>query len=200
MELPAGVSRITTTHGSQANPRLCAGCHVTKWTVTDATGSFQTNVTGHRFLPTPCVNANGAPTAAQPAAGADCAAGSTRSFKSCVASGCHGSPAAAASAETIAEGRVRTLAVEINRLVALVRAQKPSEFSTTDNKITTAEGANFNSASVYNATTGQPTAAVIHNPYLVEALLTSSIAQLKKDYGVSVVAGLDLSNTFLKEK
>ncbi len=200
MELPAGVTKITTTHGSTANPRLCAGCHVNKWTVTDATGSFQQNVTGHRFLPTPCVNANGAPTATQPAAGADCAAGTTRSFKSCVASGCHGSQTAAQSAEAIAEGRVKTLALEVNRLVALVKAQKPGEFSTTDNKITTAEGAAFNSGSVYNTTTNAATAAVIHNPYLVEALLTSSIAQLKKDYGVSVTAGLDISNTFLKQK
>jgi predicted CXXCH cytochrome family protein len=200
MEIPAGVGKITTTHGSVANPRLCAGCHVAKYTVTDATGAFSQNVTGHRFLPTPCVDANGAPTVAQPAAGANCAGTSTRSFRSCATSGCHGSQAAAANAELVAENRVKALAIEVNRLVALVKIQRPTEFSTTDNKITTAEGANFNSASVYNATTGVPTAAVIHNPYLVEALLTASIAQLKKDYSVTVVAGLDLSNTFLKEK
>jgi len=193
MEIPAGVSKITTTHGSTANPRLCAGCHVNKYTVTDATGSFQQNVTGHRFLPTPCVDANGAPTADQ-----NCTS-DKRSFKSCATGGCHGSEAAARSAELVAETRVRTLATEVNRLVALVRVQRPTEFSTTDNKITTAEGANFNSASVYNATTGSATAAVIHNPYLVEALLTASIAQLKKDYGVSVMAGLDLRNTFLQK-
>jgi hypothetical protein len=140
------------------------------------------------------VDANGAPTSSQ-----DCTS-DKRSFKSCVASGCHGSQDAARSAEAVAENRVKTLALEINRLYNLVKAQKPTEISTTDNKITTAEGAYFNSQSVYNTTTGQATAAVIHNPYLVEALLTSSIAQLKKDYGVSVVAGLDLSNTFLKDK
>ena len=37
----------------------------------------------------------------------------------------------------------------------------------------------------------------VHNPYLMEALLTASIAQLKKDYGVAIVVGLDLSNTML---
>ncbi len=193
MELPAGVSKITTTHGSTANPRLCAGCHVNKYTFTDATGAFQSASTGHRFLPTPCVASNGAPTTAQ-----DCT-DANRSFKSCVASGCHGSETAALNAKSVAELRIKTLAVEVNRLVALVKTQRPTEFSTTDSKITTGEGAAFNSAGAYNPTTNKMTGATIHNPYLIEALLTSSIAQLKKDYGVSVMAGLDLSNTFLKQ-
>jgi hypothetical protein len=192
-QMPAGLDKITTTHGSQANPRLCAGCHVSKFTVTDATGAFQTNYTGHRFLSTPCVDANGAPTIAQ-----DCT-GDKRSFKSCTGSGCHGSENAARSAEAIALTRVRTLALEVNRLVALARIARPSDFSITDNRITTGEGAAWNSASVYNATTGKPTAAIIHNPYLVEALLTSSIAQLKKDYNIAVTAGLNLENTYLQK-
>jgi hypothetical protein len=79
----------------------------------------------------------------------------------------------------------------------LVKAQKPGEFNTTDNKITTAEGSAFNSAGAYNPSTGAMTGATVHNPYLIEALLTASIAQLKKDYGVAITAGLDLSNTYL---
>ncbi len=194
MEIPGGATRIQTTHGSTANPRLCAGCHVNKYTVSDATGAFVQNVTGHRFLPTPCVGSNGAPTTAQ-----DCVGDTNRSFKACAASGCHGSESAAKTAKSVAELRIKNLAIETNRLVALVKASKPTEFNTTDNKITTAEGAAFNSAGAYNATTGAMTGATVHNPYLMEALLTASIAQLKKDYGVAIVVGLDLSNTMLNK-
>jgi predicted CXXCH cytochrome family protein len=193
MEIPGGAARIQTTHGSSANPRLCAGCHVAKYTVTDATGAFVQQVTGHRFLPTPCVGANGAPTVAQ-----DCAS-SSQSFKSCTGSGCHGSENAARTAESVAETRIKNLAIETNRLVALVKLTKPTEFSVTDNKITTAEGAFFNSQTLYNTTTNVVSGNVIHNPYLSEALLTAGIAQLKKDYGVAIVTGLDLSNTMLNK-
>jgi hypothetical protein len=191
MELPGGVARIQGTHGSTANPRLCAGCHVSKYTVTDATGGFVQQVTGHLFLPTPCVDANGAPTASQTCADAN------RSYRSCTGSGCHGTENAARVALSVAETRIKNLAIETNRLVALVRVQRPTEFSTTDNKITTAEGSAFNSAGAYNPTTNVVSGAAVHNPYLMEALLTASIAQLKKDYNVAIVAGLDLSNTMM---
>ncbi len=193
MVIPGGVARIQTTHGSSANPRLCAGCHVAKYTVNDATGKFVQQVTGHRFLPTPCVDANGAPTASQTCADAQ------RSYKSCTGSGCHGNENAARTAESVAETRIKNLAIETNRLVALVKATKPTEFDVTDNKITTAEGAAFNSAAAYNTATLAMTGNTVHNPYLMEALLTASIAQLKKDYGVAIVAGLDLSNTYLNK-
>lgn len=189
--VPGGVAKIQSTHGSSANPRLCAGCHVNKYTVNDATGTFVTNVTGHTFLPIPCMGSNGAPDSLQ-----TCAE-TARSFKSCTASGCHGSEAAARSAYDAANLRIKNLAIETNRLVALVKATKPGEFNTTDNAITTAEGANFNALTAYNASTGVVSGNTVHNPYLMEALLTASIAQLKKDYGVSITAGLDLRNTML---
>lgn len=193
MEVPGGQARIQSTHGSVANPRLCAGCHVTKYTVSDATGAFVQNVTGHRFLPTPCVDANGAPTVSQ-----TCAE-SARSFKSCTASGCHGTQNAARTARDVAELRIKNLAIESNRLVALARIARPTEFSITDNKVTTGEGSAFNSAAAYNPTTGAMTGNTVHNPYLMEALLTASIAQLKKDYLLSITAGIDLSNTYLNK-
>ncbi len=191
MEIPGGVDRIQTTHGSSANPRLCAGCHVARYTVTDATGGFVQSVTGHRFLPTPCVDANGAPTVAQ-----TCEAAS-RSFKSCTASGCHGSENAARVAESVAETRIKNLAIEVNRLVALAKIARPTDFSTTDGKITTGEGANFNSLTLYSASSGVVSGNVVHNPYLAEALLTASIAQLKQDYGLAITVGLDVTNTYL---
>ncbi len=191
MEIPGGVDRIQTTHGSTANPRLCAGCHVNKYTVTDATGGFVQQVTGHLFLPTPCVGSNGAPATVQTCADAQ------RTYRSCTGAGCHSSESTARIARSVAENRIKNLAIETNRLVALVKLQKPTEFSTTDNKITSAEGAAFNSAGAYNPTTGLMTGATVHNPYLMEALLAGSIAQLKKEYGVAIVVGLDLSNTML---
>ena len=191
MEIVGGLTRIQTTHGSVANPRLCAGCHVAKYTVTDATGGFVQNVTGHRFLPTPCVDANGAPTVSQ-----TCAV-TQRSFKSCTGSGCHGSENAARTAEAVALTRIRNLAIETNRLVALARIARPTDFSVTDNRITTGEGSAFNSAAAYNPTTNAMTGNTVHNPYLMEALLTASIAQLKKDYSLAITVGIDLTNTFL---
>ena len=63
---PAGVAVDTlialTTHASLANPRLCAGCHVNAFDVTDpTTGGFVFHSTGHSFHPLPCVDATGKP-------------------------------------------------------------------------------------------------------------------------------------------
>src|SRR5690606_24329932 len=66
---------IAATHGSSANPRLCAGCHVNALDVTDElTGETVTTV-GHRFQATPCME-NGVPV------GGDCAI-TEKSFAVC---------------------------------------------------------------------------------------------------------------------
>jgi len=171
--------RILGTHGSEANPRLCAGCHVYQYQVTDKqTGAFVVAVTGHRFEATPCVNAQGAPT------GADACARTERSYASCARSGCHGSPEAARSAHTTAELRLTTLAQQLNAQLAKVPV---AEFSSTDNRYSTAEGARF------NAQLGLMNGTEVHNPFLAEALLIGSIAQVQKDYGVSPSAAVDLT-------
>ena len=52
---------VQTSHVT-ANQRLCAGCHVVKFTTTDlSTGQDFTSV-GHLFSPDPCKDANGLPT------------------------------------------------------------------------------------------------------------------------------------------
>jgi hypothetical protein len=95
---PAGVAVDTqvtlTTHSSIANPKLCAGCHVVAFDVTDtSTGGFVFHSTGHSFRPIPCVDGAGKPTG-----DTTCAYSTTaRTFKSCTASGCHGTAAVAAS-------------------------------------------------------------------------------------------------------
>ena len=108
------VDRILSTHGSDANPRLCATCHVAKFTVTDqATGDFVFNATGHLFNAIPCVDAQGIPTPAQ-----DCAV-TERTFVGCTTSGCHGSVEAARSAFLTANQRILDLTTELDALLAL---------------------------------------------------------------------------------
>jgi predicted CXXCH cytochrome family protein len=84
--------RLAGTHGTDANPRLCATCHVASFTVTDqASGEFQFESVGHNFLAIPCVDEDGIPTGET-----GCSLTlEARNFESCAISGCHGSTAAA---------------------------------------------------------------------------------------------------------
>ena len=170
---------IRGTHGSAANVDLCVTCHVARMRVTDASGKLLLNSTGHLFVAAPCLDANGEPTADE-----TCQE-SQRSFAACSASGCHGEPAAARSAYDVANQRIATLVAEVNAMVAQVPA---SEFNTTDGVITTGEGAAFNAS--LGAMAGSP----IHNPFLMEELLTASIQQLQKDYGITPSPNITLNN------
>jgi predicted CXXCH cytochrome family protein len=164
---------IVGTHGSEANERLCAGCHVNSFEVTDAeTGEFVFNATGHLFKAIPCLDAQGVPT------GDDSCAMSTteRTFQGCTAAGCHGSASAALSALTVAQARIASLVTELDRLLALVPAD---QFSSSDAVFTVAEGAEF------NAGLGEIESSAVHNPFLTEALLLSSIDIVKSQYGLT---------------
>jgi hypothetical protein len=163
-------ARMETTHGSQRNPKLCAGCHLNKFTVNDPSGKFVMNATGHLFKAIPCLDATGKPT------NATCDM-TQRTFRTCTASGCHGSENAARSAVVATEARLRALTLEVNRLVARVPA---SEFNTTDGKTTVGEGAKFN-ASLLDGDTSRG----VHNPFLLEALLQASITALKTTYNIN---------------
>ena len=163
-------TEIIGTHGSQANPRLCAGCHVYRFDVTDqATGDFLISSVGHRFDAIPCVDANGAPTGE-----AECER-SQRSFASCTGSGCHVDQARARQALESAETSINFFAALLKSALDKVPA---SEFSATDNRYSTAEGARFNwQLALVNG-------SEVHNPFLIEALLIASIQQLKIEYDV----------------
>jgi hypothetical protein len=67
-----------------------------------------------------------------------------------------------------------------------------SEFSTSDNRYSTGEGAKFN-----NQLALAP-GSMIHNPFLIEALITSSIKQITIDYGISSPPGVSLENQLQK--
>ena len=171
---------VIATHGTKANSKLCAGCHVVRWSVTDpATGSFAFQVTGHRFEATPCVDASGKPTGAT-----DCT-DSQKAYKGCVASGCHGSESVARSALQTAEDRIALLVSQTNAMIAKV---PKTELVSNDGKYTTAEGAQFNVALANSA------GAVAHNPFLIEQLLTASIKQMQKDYNLPVPSTVNLNN------
>lgn len=160
---------VVATHGSEANPRLCAGCHVSQWETHDEqTGGFVFRSTGHTFQALPCVDANGIPTGER-----DCDL-SQRSFRSCTTSGCHGTPA-------VVQARLALVRDEIGTLVEALQwmeSQAPPEEFTVADRYTTAKGGRF------NRQLAQSRGSEVHNPVLVKALLRASIRQMHEDYDI----------------
>ncbi len=203
---PAGVAIDTlialTTHASIANPRLCAGCHVNAYDVTDATtGAFVFHSTGHSFRPIPCVDANGQPTSDTTCAYTPAA----RTFASCTAAGCHGSQAVAASLLAQVRSDIATLADQIwidanhngiidaypadSGYLALVQRDHPADLSNATT-VTPAQGAEFN-VDLFGEgryANGDKSHGV-HNPFLARALLAADITELQKVYGYASPSG-----------
>lgn len=168
---------IVGTHGSEANPRMCAGCHMQQFDAPDeATGSITIPTTGHLFEAIPCLDAAGLPVRE------DTCAFEQRTFRTCTGSGCHGSENAARSAMLVVRQRINAYIAGLNAQLAAVPA---SEFDPNDNRYTTAEGARF------NAQLGARSGSAVHNPFLMEALLIGSIQQVQKDYGVASSIRID---------
>jgi len=188
-------SAIYTSHASERNPRLCAGCHVNNYSVTDQlTGAFVFNSTGHLFQATPCVDATG-----KPVADNTCAfTAGARSFKACTSSGCHASGDVAASLLTNLRDRLALLRDQIwidanhNEAVdatdggylGTLKATSPAEF-TADTRITAAEGAEFNVKMVGEGVYGNGDRSLgVHNPFLAEALMRANIQELQSVYAL----------------
>ncbi len=170
---------IRPTHASSANEDLCVTCHLHRSRINDASGALVINSTGHLFVAIPCPDAEGRPTTEE-----GCTV-QQRSFEACANSACHGSADNARFAYGAATQRIEDLVATVNALLAKVPA---SEFDTSDGRISTAEGAKFNAA--LGALPGSP----IHNPFMMEALLTASVKQLQKDYGVTASASVSLDD------
>jgi predicted CXXCH cytochrome family protein len=170
------VERIRGTHGTERNERLCAGCHVNSYEVTDSeSGNHVFSATGHLFKPIPCLDANGIPSADD-----SCGLNTTeRTFASCAVGGCHGDEDAALSAMLLAQDRIADLVSELEDLLAQVPEE---QFSSTDTIFTVAEGAEF------NAQLGAIESSAIHNPFMTEALLTSSITAVQNEYGLPLLS------------
>lgn len=185
-------ARTAATHGTAANPRLCAGCHMETFTVNDrTTGAFVMSSVGHLFSAIPCVDSTGVPTGSH-----DCA-DSQRRFNACATSGCHSSGAIAASLRSVLRGRlesyVRRLWVDVDNdglldpfpsdsgLLARVRATSPGDFSATGagaTIVTVGEGVFFNVDLVKRADGSWG----VHNPFYAEALLLASEDALRRNY------------------
>jgi predicted CXXCH cytochrome family protein len=219
-------SNVVGSHGSVANPRLCASCHVHTHEVTDAaTGNFVLNSVGHTFEPIECLDAQGL---AVPGPCAD----SERDFRGCAVSGCHGSTSAARTAFQVVRARMNSLTDQLwadtdadarmettdggllpKVLANAIAANNRNVMNLYDRTFTPAEGAIWNaqlaytherehwgsfrisgqnSCSAANCTAGDSTNTAhkasgegVHNPFLLEALLLSSIEAIKTTYGVS---------------
>lgn len=188
-------ARIFGSHATERNPRLCAGCHVAKFTVTDQLTGGSIQATSHLMRPIPCLDATGTPTADK-----SCAYTATaRSWQTCAASQCHGTAQAAANifndSRALMKSFTDQLWVNVNGnnaldasptdagLLPTIRATRPAEWSATDNVITPAEGAEFNArlCGEYGQSTSDNSKGV-HNPFLCRALLIATINYIRTYY------------------
>ena len=191
---------ILTTHGSSANPRLCAGCHVKSQTGVDAFGT-SISFTGHTFHPLPCLQQKSPPLVDTTYTNACAYDVPSRSWAACTT--CHGDEATAAQRlnqfRDEKEGYVRTLWVDVNLnqtldtfpvdsgYLAKIKLNAPNELNFTtppySTILTPAKGALFNAQLTGERLTGHPDGSHgVHNPYLYRALLQSSIADLLANY------------------
>jgi predicted CXXCH cytochrome family protein len=190
------VPNTAATHGNvNANPKLCAGCHMGRRTVTDTAGNFSYQYTGHQFVAVPCVDGTGKPTASQTCALTPAYVSGTagRDYTSCASSSCHGNtPAQVAISLNSKVASVTALATELNRLIKLAPATE-----LTVSKWTVAKGATFNLNLAATVTgTGASTViaakpgSIAHNPARLDGLLAASITVVKSTYGVAIRADI----------
>jgi predicted CXXCH cytochrome family protein len=170
------VERIRGSHGSVANERLCAGCHVNSYEITDPeSGDHVFTATGHSFKAIPCLDADGVPTADD-----SCAMTTTeRTFATCATGPCHGDEDAALTVMLDARAGIADLVAELEALLAMV---PEDQFSTTDTIFTVAEGAQF------NAELGAIESSAVHNSYMTRALLRASITAVENEYALPFLA------------
>jgi predicted CXXCH cytochrome family protein len=181
---------LVATHGDPAaNPRFCAGCHVNSFQSTDSNGVAVFS-TGHLFRPIPCL-VNGAPVADN-----NCAYDATaRTWQSCTT--CHSSVTAVVSAFTANRAVLATLAnqlwVDVDASgsvnagdTGLLPQVPTNQFSTTDGKITIAEGALFNMRLIAEGRYANGDKSMgVHNPFLAQALLAASIDAVSDTYALT---------------
>lgn len=190
--VPAGFNPAAltpTSHGSSANPRLCAGCHVNGFTVTDKlTGAFTFQSVGHLFRPDPCLDGTG-----KPISDNSCPHTTTaRYWGACTASGCHASATQAVAAfsadsatldqltKTIWDdknGNDKVDAAPTDGGLLSDKTNVPDTNYKVGGLITPAEGAVFN-VRMLRTVNGADKSYGVHNPFLAQALLRANIAEL----------------------
>ncbi len=212
--IPAGfeaLDGLTGAHGNpQANPGLCATCHVAPFAVTQP--EFFQSV-GHSFEAIPCLDVDGIP---EPGP----CNNDERSFVACTA--CHGSEA---NSQAIYEGFIEEIGellaqiwVDLNGdahidpaptdaglLAEVIASAGAGELDASDSVITYAEGVLFNAQlaatdetprfwdthvvvapdDTVNITAHAASGNGVHNPPFLEALLRASITAGADHYGVA---------------
>jgi predicted CXXCH cytochrome family protein len=198
---PAGVAVDTlialTTHASLANPKLCAGCHVNAFDVTDpTTGGFVFHSTGHSFHPLPCVDGTGKPNGDTTCAYTPAA----RTFQACTNSGCHANAAIASQLLAGIKADIAVLADQIwidsngngtidaapvdAGYLAVIKRDRPAELTSTT-RVTAAQGAQFNVDLFGEGRFGNGDKSHgVHNPFLARALLAANITELQTTYAL----------------
>jgi len=197
---------IASSHGTEANPKLCATCHVSAFDVTDAaTGDFLLTSVGHTFEPIQCLDAQGLPTAG-PCPDAE------RTFGACVTSGCHVSQDVVRTAFTSLKNDLNSLvdilwtddgdhvmeATDGGLLPQIIASDDTLELWLGDDIVTVAEGAFYNAQLAYthdrehwgdgemwgvHFSAHKASGEGVHNPFLLRALLSASIGAVINTYG-----------------
>ena len=187
-------ARIFGSHATTANPDLCAGCHVQRQTINDASGKFQFQSVGHLFKPIPCLDAKGNPTGDDSCAFTSAA----RSWNACTKSGCHANATVAASAfnstKTEVQGLVDFLWKDKNGnraldaspiddgYLALIK-KNTTDINPSDNIVTAADGCQFNTYLTSPNLADHPDGSKgTHNAFLYRALLSACASYLKSIY------------------
>lgn len=193
---PSGADTMpqATSHGDPTlNPRLCAGCHVNAFTVTDTSGAFQLQSVGHLFRPIPCADAQGNPL---PGSDNTCAYdAASRNWSSCTTSGCHANPTQAANALSASRSVLQTLVAQLwvdvdgDRLVdsatdgGYLSLVPKAEIKSGDNFLSVAEGALYNVQLWGENFANHPDKSFgAHNPFLAQRQLAATIAAMKAQY------------------
>jgi predicted CXXCH cytochrome family protein len=215
-------TQMASSHGSAANPRLCATCHVVRKTVTDKlTGAFTFQSVGHTFDALTCPDATGVPIPCADAVAPD----TVRDFTACSTGNCHiGGPQVARLAYQTLKGELHNYLDQIwtdnngngiidsagidNGLVPQLvsRALRPgataadsAPINFRNNVTSVAKGTLWNAALAATEdrriflsgrllgntfSTHMASGNGVHNPFLLKALLTSSIAAMHSTYGL----------------
>lgn len=205
----SGIDRIVSTHGTEANPGLCATCHVAQSTITDEEGNVQVEAVGHTFEATPCLDEEGLPRE-------NCTV-QEQSFQACATGGCHGTADAARSAFIDVKGQINdrldqlwadsdgdnALEASDDGLLPQVLASRgENEINPGDDSFTTAEGALWNAQLAHTEdrlhwgdfTVGsgaehfgshKGSGDGVHNPFMLRILLRESVRAVEDEYGVT---------------
>lgn len=196
-------ARIYGSHATTANPKLCAGCHVNRFEVTDQQGGFVFQSTGHQFEAAPCVDAAGVPSGET-----ECAFTTTaRNWSACTNSGCHNVPGDPAASQAIAANLYNSARLTLKNLADIlwtdlngnrtiddfptdggylprVKVSAPGDLNPSDNNLTAADGAEFNvRVCGVDHESHEDGSYGAHNKFLCEALLSATASYLRSIYG-----------------